>query len=1558
MLNARKANPGAQRTGIIKHRQCRCSISFGQFEILESRHLLAAHLVSDINKTRIAPEPRDLVAVDNLTYYVAKSAGYGNELWATDGAAASSFMVKDINPGEYSSASSLMTNVGGTLYFVAYDGEHGYELWKSNGTAETTMMVGDLNAGYYSSYFYNLTNVNGTLFFAAITGNGAGRELWKSDGTPAGTMMVKNIDGSYYSSSPDELTNVNGQLFFTADDGQTGRELWKSDGTTAGTVRVNDIRKGRPGSSISSLTNVGGVLMFSANDGTNGSELWSSDGTAAGTVMVADIRLGKSGAYPNNLTNVNGALFFSADDGVKGFELWKSTGTAAGTVMVKDINADTDGSNLLNLKNVSGTLYFSAYESEYGAELWKSDGTVSGTLMVKNIAAEYYDASPANLTDVNGTLFFTAWKERLGRELWKSDGTVNGTVLVKDIDIGYYSYPENLTNTNGTLVFTAASSSDGRQVWKSNGTQSGTSMLGGSAATLSSDPADMLNLNGTLYFTANDGVQNRRLWRSDGTETGTTGIDFGGSYPRYLTNVNGTLFFSYNRDSSTRLFKSDGTPAGTTPLSDIGLAPRFLTAVDGLVYFSAESAVYGRRLWRSDGTTEGTFMLSNSRSWSGTADPAELTNVNGRLFFTADNVNGRELWVSNGTVVGTVMVKDIVRGGAGSFPRGLVSVKDSLFFIAYDDQHGRELWKSNGTANGTVLVKDISPGANGSYAEGLTDVNGQLYFTATDGINGTGLWKSDGTSSGTVLVKQFFVGNGLPTSFTNVNGRLYFTADDGVNGQEIWTSDGTEEGTVMLKDIISGSGWGWPKYLVNVSGLLYFTANDGINGRELWISGGTASSTVMIADTFPNGTSEPKGLTNVNGTLFFSATDISISRELWAYEPEPRPSFSLASSNVIVTEDAEEFTQTTLTSLPNFATKISSGLDNAPGDLHFIIVSSSAPELFATQPSILPEGTLAFRTHPDRNGTATIVIRLDDLSSTFPNAAAHQSDLTTFTITLLPVNDRPVFSAGPNIVIAEDAAYSQNWATNIAPAAGLLNAPPTAQDEQNQKIDFVVTADRPALFQEQPTISPSGILSFTPAANASGVTLVTVVAQDQGAVTLPDENKSLAYTLTITLKPENDPPRAGSDSYSVTADQALSVSAPGVLLNDSDPDMPDDKLEALEGALLSELGARVQIRRDGSFSYDPSQVLVIDQLMEGQSLTDAFTYQVSDVAGAKSNLATVSIVLKGVNDPPVAVDDQFLVEVNRAKLLAVLNNDTDIDSPLDGASITLRSQPFFGTAVVNSSGQISYTPFDSFHGTDSFRYSVSDKDGDISNEATVSLVVNHPPTAIGDLAFTVKNLSVTVDVLGNDVDLDGTLQSGTIEITSQSSTGGQASLPGDGTITFTPAKAFVGRVSFTYVVRDNSGSVSNEATVTVQIANSLWQNPLNSLDVNADKKVTPIDSLLVINYINEGKPVSLPDSLLLPPPYFDTNGDESVTAIDALMIINYLNSGATGEGLGLVEVTSDHGDGTTPERPVHEMTDVVQGTFYDRESLALSRRNQRRHWEMVDDHFGDFVGND
>ena len=294
----------------------------------------------------------------------------------------------------------------------------------------------------------------------------------------------------------------------------------------------------------------------------------------------------------------------------------------------------------------------------------------------------------------------------------------------------------------------------------------------------------------------------------------------------------------------------DVRPGPTTSI------PSFLTNADGTLFFSAIDGVHGRELWKSDGTAAGTVLVKDIAPGISDSFPDELINVNGTVFFAAnDGTTGNELWKSDGTAAGTVLVKDINLGSGRSDPSDFVNVNGTLFFSAFDSVDGDELWKSDGTTAGTVMVKDIRPGAAlSSSPDFLTNVNDTLFFAADDGMHGFELWKSDGTSAGTVMVKDIEPGPdpSNPGPMVNVNGTLFFQAFDSMHGLELWKSDGTAAGTVLVKDINPGSGDSSPDSLTNVNGVLEFYAFDG-QSEGLFRSDGTAAGTIELAtnvDTF------------------------------------------------------------------------------------------------------------------------------------------------------------------------------------------------------------------------------------------------------------------------------------------------------------------------------------------------------------------------------------------------------------------------------------------------------------------------------------------------------------------------------------------------------------------------------------------------------------------------------------------------------------------------------------------------------------------------------------
>jgi ELWxxDGT repeat protein len=359
------------------------------------------------------------------------------------------------------------------------------------------------------------------------------------------------------------------------------------------------------------------------------------------------------------------------------------------------------------------------------------------------------------------------------------------------------------------------------------------------------------------------------------------------SVPRQLTVVNNTILVVSN--VGLEIINATGYPQILKSVSTGDILPNLTVAGNNAFFVSTNNNRQG--LWKTDGTVAGTVLVKNiaptGQPLSG-SDPSIMANVNGTLFFTADDgTNGLELWKSDGTAAGTVLVKDINAGTAGSTPQQLVAVDNTLFFTATTPESGRELWKSDGTAAGTVLVKEFVSGAGSIDITLGTGANGSLFFKGFSQQQGAELWKSDGTEAGTVLVKDIRTGGGTsqPKDFITIGNTVFFAASTSANGEEVWKTDGTEAGTVLVKDIYPGTNaslsTGIEKF-VNVNGTLFFRSKDGIHGDELWKSDGTAAGTVMVKDIAVGAAgSDLKNLSSVNGQLYFAANDGVAGEELW-----------------------------------------------------------------------------------------------------------------------------------------------------------------------------------------------------------------------------------------------------------------------------------------------------------------------------------------------------------------------------------------------------------------------------------------------------------------------------------------------------------------------------------------------------------------------------------------------------------------------------------------------------------------------------------------------------
>ncbi len=203
-------------------------------------------------------------------------------------------------------------------------------------------------------------------------------------------------------------------------------------------------------------------------------------------------------------------------------------------------------------------------------------------------------------------------------------------------------------------------------------------------------------------------------------------------------------------------------------------------------------------------------------------------------------------------------------------------------------------------------------------------------------------------------------------------------------------------------------------------------------------------------------------------------------------------------------------------SLTDWATNLSKGSARESGQaLDFqVTIPTANATLFTVPPAILPNGTLTFTPKAAASGTVTVTVKLQDDGGT-ANGGVNLSAAQTFTIQLTGLNKAPSFTKGTSPTVNEDVGPQ-----TINPFAKSISA---GTGDVGQTVTFNVSNNNNALFSQQPAISPTGVLTYTPNPNANGVATVTVILTDDGGTAGGGKN-SFTTTFTITVKSINDVP--------------------------------------------------------------------------------------------------------------------------------------------------------------------------------------------------------------------------------------------------------------------------------------------------------------------------------------------------------------------------------------------------------------------------------------------------
>ena len=342
------------------------------------------------------------------------------------------------------------------------------------------------------------------------------------------------------------------------------------------------------------------------------------------------------------------------------------------------------------------------------------------------------------------------------------------------------------------------------------------------------------------------------------------------------------------------------------------------------------------------------------------------------------------------------------------------------------------------------------------------------------------------------------------------------------------------------------------------------------------------------------------------------------------------------------------------------------------------------------------------------------------------------------------------------------------------------------------RVEVVEAAALPPVAEDDTAVLPQGgSVLVAPLGNDYDPTggVLTITSIDSSSVPGLEVALIDRHLLRVTAPAGLD--KSVSFSYSVTNGQGSATAQVTVIPGASDrtdlpPVLKPDRAKVRVGDVgtvsvlsndRSPAGLNLQV--ESTLEYDPTTALGTPFVTGNQVRLEAgdtpgtmdVTYSVIDSAGnrASSTVTFEVLAASDSNQAPRPRDITAWATAGQTARIPVILDGIDPD----GDSVTLKSldsSPQKGSATAKATW-IEYTPNADASGTDSFTYTVEDRQGARAS-ARVRVAVtpvpalNQNPVAVPDTVLTRPDRMVTVNVLANDLDPDGdplTLEEGSLE---------------------------------------------------------------------------------------------------------------------------------------------------------------------------------------------------
>jgi large repetitive protein len=639
---------------------------------------------------------------------------------------------------------------------------------------------------------------------------------------------------------------------------------------------------------------------------------------------------------------------------------------------------------------------------------------------------------------------------------------------------------------------------------------------------------------------------------------------------------------------------------------------------------------------------------------------------------------------------------------------------------------------ANGVATITLVAMD-----DGGTANGGVDTSPPQTFTITvTSVNDIPAIDLNGPAAGTDFAATYTEGN--PALAIVDAAALTVTDVDNVNLASATVTitnllDGTSE-------ILAANTAGTSILAGYAAGVLSLSGSDTVANYQ----------TVLRSVTYINSSSAPNETARSVSFVANDGTDSSniATSTVTVVGVNSIPSFT-GGAPVVINEDAGAQT------IPNWATAINDN-DGGLQTLNFTLTPSSGALTFAAAPAISPTGTLTFTATANVSGSATFNVVLVDSGSNNNTSAAQ-----TLTITVNPVNDAPSFTKGADQTVLEDAGAQSvpAWATAISPGPA---------DESGQSVSFNITGNtNPTLFSTPPSVSSTGTLSYTPAANAFGSATISLNLMDSGGTVNGGVDTSATQTFVINVTSVNDAPAFVKGADQATDDnlgpQTVNPWATGIVAGPANESGQTVSFVIDSNSAPSIFTAGPSISSTGVLTYTPATVattttatITLHAMDDGGtanggvnvSPSQSFTIAISHANTAPTlTNPTISYATPGNTQLHVAgATVAGLVSVSDAASALTKSIPTDPDGPSPPSVVPATgTSTNSGNYSIASDGSFTYVPPAGFAGIDSFTFQVTD-----GNLPTPGIAVGTVNVTVGPTVWYVSNLNDANNPVGGD----------------------------------------------------------------------------------------------------------------------------------------------------------------------------------------------------------------